>query len=69
MSTPKSVLVSNSRHFQVYVIEDDRAIIMFKEGSQAWEAKEFLLKQPECAEISLEGQTIQGAASKAKHEL
>uniref|UniRef100_A0A914D0C3 LDLR chaperone boca n=1 Tax=Acrobeloides nanus TaxID=290746 RepID=A0A914D0C3_9BILA len=65
----QSNLYNNHIDAQVYVVEDDRALFMFKEGSQAWEARDFLLKQAECAEISLEGQSIKGPGSIQKNEL
>ncbi|KHJ93795.1 hypothetical protein OESDEN_06286 [Oesophagostomum dentatum] len=37
--------------FQTFLIDDDRAIFMFEDGSQAFEAKNFLLKQPQITEI------------------
>lgn len=51
-----------SNHIQAerYLIDDDRAIFMFKEGSQAWAAKEFLLEQDELKDVQLESQTYTG---------
>lgn len=43
-----------------YLVDDDRAIFMFKDGSQAWTAKEFLLEQDELKDVQLESQTYQG---------
>lgn len=43
-----------------YLIDDDRAIFMFKDGSQAWSAKEFLLEQEELKDVQLESQTYTG---------
>jgi len=34
---------------------------MFKDGSQAWEARDFLVKQAECVEVVLEGKTTKGS--------
>lgn len=42
------------------MIDDDRAIFMFKDGSQAWEAKSYLLEQNELKEVQLESQTYPG---------
>lgn len=36
---------------QVFLIDDDRAIFMFNDGSQAFEAKDFLLKQIQVTEV------------------
>lgn len=57
--------------FQLFVIEDNRAIFMFSDGSQAWDAKDFLLKQPQVSEVSLEGRQFEGPAHRhsAKQEL
>ncbi|KAL4713992.1 hypothetical protein ACJJTC_005623 [Scirpophaga incertulas] len=51
-----------SNHIQTerYLIADDRAIFMFKDGSQAWEAKEFLIEQDELKDVQLESQTYTG---------
>ncbi|XP_013186864.1 LDLR chaperone boca [Amyelois transitella] len=51
-----------SNHIQAerYLIDDDRAIFMFKDGSQAWTAKEFLLEQEELKDVQLESQTYTG---------
>lgn len=43
-----------------YLIDDDRAIFMFKDGSQAWTAKEFLIEQDELKDVQLESQTYPG---------
>uniref|UniRef100_A0A914L9A7 LDLR chaperone boca n=1 Tax=Meloidogyne incognita TaxID=6306 RepID=A0A914L9A7_MELIC len=48
---------------QNYVVDDDRILFLFKEGQQAWDARDFLIRQPECKEIQLEGRTIPGPAS------
>ncbi|CAH0715601.1 unnamed protein product, partial [Brenthis ino] len=51
-----------SNHIQVerYLIDDDRAIFMFKDGSQAWIAKDYLLEQNELKNVQLESQTYDG---------
>ena len=43
-----------------YPIEDRRSVFMFREGSQAVDAKKFLLSQPELLHLTLEGQTFKG---------
>lgn len=45
---------------QRYIIEDNKAIFLFDDGSQAYEAKEFLLEQPELKEYSIENQVFHG---------
>lgn len=43
-----------------FVISDDRAIFVFEDGSLAYEAKSYLLDQPELKEYSIDNQTWQG---------
>ncbi|XP_004932103.1 LDLR chaperone boca [Bombyx mandarina] len=59
-----------SNHIQAerYLIDDDRAIFMFKDGSQAWTAKEFLLEQEELKEVQLESQTYPGKKPDIKNK-
>ncbi|VDO05554.1 unnamed protein product, partial [Haemonchus placei] len=45
------MLLNNHIQSQVFLIDDDRAIFMFPDGSQAFEAKDFLLKQIEVTEV------------------
>ncbi|GAB6032054.1 mesoderm development candidate 2 [Chamberlinius hualienensis] len=67
----------NNNHIQVerYLIDDHRAIFMFKDGSQAWDAKNFLVEQEECDEVVIENKTYYGKnsekneTSKNKEEL
>ncbi|CAG7785499.1 unnamed protein product [Allacma fusca] len=56
----QSALRNNHIQAERYVIEDNRAIFMFNDGSQAWDAKEFLLEQEGLLSITLEGQTHNG---------
>jgi len=48
------------------VIEDARAIFLFPDGAQAWDAKSFLMEQDGIAEIQLEGQNYPGKGAKDK---
>ena len=43
-----------------YMIDDSRAIFMFKDGAQAWEAKEFLIEQDRCESVSIENKVYDG---------
>ncbi|XP_074114361.1 LDLR chaperone boca [Cotesia typhae] len=55
-----------------YPIEPKRAVFMFREGSQAVDAKNFLIDQPELEHVTLEGQIYPGkhsAQKKKKTEL
>lgn len=45
------------------MIDDNRAIFMFKDGSQAWEAKDFLIQQERCESVSLENKVYPGKGS------
>lgn len=59
-------LYNNHVQAERFVIEDDRVMFMFRDGAQAWEAKEFLLDQERCEEVQLEQQTFHGKHSKNK---
>jgi hypothetical protein len=41
-------------------VSDDRAIFLFKDGSQAWDAKEFLIEQERCKEVVIENKSYYG---------
>ncbi|OQV24435.1 putative LDLR chaperone boca [Hypsibius exemplaris] len=45
---------------QRFVVDDKRAIFMFKDGSQAWEAKDFLVDQERCKEVTIESKSYPG---------
>uniref|UniRef100_A0A8R1HRC0 LDLR chaperone MESD n=1 Tax=Caenorhabditis japonica TaxID=281687 RepID=A0A8R1HRC0_CAEJA len=62
----QSQLYNNHVDLQVFVIDDNRAIFMFKDGEQAFEAKKFLLKQEYVSEVTIEGQSFDGPAKKLK---
>lgn len=51
------------RFIRRYMIDDNRAIFMFKDGSQSWEAKDFLLQQERCESVSLENKVFPGKGS------
>lgn len=59
---------NNHINANVYVIEDNRAIFLFNEGSQSFEARDYILQQKECVEVVLEGKISKGLAS-GKSEL
>lgn len=60
-----------NKQFQTYTIADDRAIFLFTDGAQAWVGKDFLLKQPQVTDVTLEGRKFPGLAAKpeGKEEL
>lgn len=43
-----------------YLIADDRAIFMFRDGAQAWDAKDFLIEQERCQEVTIENKQYPG---------
>ncbi|XP_058464507.1 LDLR chaperone boca [Malaya genurostris] len=55
-----------NNHIQAerYLIDDNRAIFMFKEGSQAWEAKDFLVEQERCLQVTIENKDYKGKHNK-----
>src|SRR6218665_2435576 len=55
-------LQNNHLHSNRFLIENDRAIFMFDDGDHAWDAKDFFIKQPECIEVTIEGQSYYGPA-------
>lgn len=59
-----------SNHIQVerYLVDDDRAIFMFKDGAQAWTAKEFLVEQEELKDVQLDSQTYSGKKPDEKNK-
>ncbi|KAG5897810.1 hypothetical protein JTB14_011810 [Gonioctena quinquepunctata] len=61
-----------NNHIQAerYLVDDDRAIFLFKDGAQAWTAKEYLTDQPECESITIESKVYEGKYfQKANEEL
>ncbi|KAI5644296.1 chaperone for wingless signaling and trafficking of LDL receptor domain-containing protein [Phthorimaea operculella] len=59
-----------SNHIQAerYLVDDDRAIFLMKDGSRAWEAKEFLIEQDELKDVQLEGQTYPGNKADVRNQ-
>ncbi|GFN82615.1 LDLR chaperone MESD [Plakobranchus ocellatus] len=53
---------------QRYVVGSDRVLFMLKDGSKAWEVKDFLVKQERCSEVTIEGQNFPGAAAAKEKE-
>lgn len=51
-----------------FVVGEDRAIFMFKDGSHAWEAKDFLIQQDRCKDVTIENKVYDGKG-KTKDEL
>ena len=63
-------LFNNHIEIQRYVIDEARAIFMFNDGSKAYDALEYLLKQDRCAEVTIDGKAYpgKGAGSKKNDE-
>lgn len=59
----QSSLRNNHIIAERYMIGDNRTIFMFKDGSQAWEAKEFLINQPFCDSVMIENKPYYGKYS------
>jgi len=53
-------LRNNHVRVERFIIEDDRAMFVFEDGSQAYEYKDFLLSQPELSEYVIDGQSFHG---------
>lgn len=43
-----------------YMVDDNRAIFMFKDGSLAWDAKDYLVKQERCESVTIENKVYDG---------
>ena len=46
-----------------FMVDDNRAIFMFRDGSQAWEAKNFLVEQDRCESVTIENKVYPGTKS------
>lgn len=60
-----------NNHIQAerYMIDTNRAIFMFKDGAQAWQAKDFLVEQERCESVTLENKVYEGMhSSKATND-
>ncbi|KAI4489580.1 hypothetical protein M0802_011017 [Mischocyttarus mexicanus] len=53
----QSSLQNNHIIAERYSIDPKRSVFLFREGSQAVDAKNYLLEQPELSHVTLEGQT------------
>ncbi|KAF4517930.1 hypothetical protein B566_EDAN005296 [Ephemera danica] len=67
----QSSLWNNHIQAERYLIDDTRAIFMFKDGAQAWDAKDFLVKQEGMQDAVIENKSYPGdhaKPSEAKEE-
>ncbi|XP_001606770.1 LDLR chaperone boca isoform X2 [Nasonia vitripennis] len=67
----QSSLQNNHIIAERYPIDQKRAIFMFRDGAQAVDAKNYLIEQPECSHVTLEGQNYVGkhASKEVKDKL
>lgn len=47
-----------------FVVGSNRVIFMLRDGSVAWEIKDFLVSQERCVDVTVEGQVFPGKAAK-----
>merc|ERR1712244_181118 len=47
-------------HGERFLVEDRRVMFSFKDGSYAWEAKDFLIEQERVEDVQLEGKAYKG---------
>jgi len=52
-------------HCDRYPLDDNRYIFMFKDGAVAWEAKDFLIEQDKCLEVTIEQKVYHGKHTEA----
>nr|XP_018902354.1 PREDICTED: LDLR chaperone boca [Bemisia tabaci] len=59
-----------NNHIQTerYPVADNRVILMFKDGSLAWDAKDFLIEQERCLEVTIENKSYPGKYSAVEPE-
>lgn len=46
-----------------YVVGNNRVLFVLKDGGQAWEIKDFLVRQDRCEVVTIEGKDYPGKAS------
>lgn len=56
----QSSLQNNHIIAERFIIDDDRAIFMFKDGAQAYDAKDFLVQQDRCDHVMIDNQKFPG---------
>ncbi|XP_031570720.1 LDLR chaperone boca-like [Actinia tenebrosa] len=61
----------HNAHLQVerYIVADDRALFLLKDGSIAWDVKDFIITQPECKMVEFENQKFPGVGGKPSDTL
>ena len=48
------------------MVDDNRAIFIFRDGSQAWDAKNLLIEQERCLSVTIENKVYPGVRSETK---
>lgn len=59
----QSSLYNGNLDITRYMISDNRAIFMLKDGSRAWEVKDFLINQDRCELVTIENKDYPGKGS------
>nr|CAH0100240.1 unnamed protein product [Daphnia galeata] len=62
----QSALWNNHIQAERFMVDDNRAIFMFRDGSQAWEAKNFLVDQERCFSVTIENKVYPGKGNSEK---
>ncbi|XP_032786183.1 LDLR chaperone boca [Daphnia magna] len=62
----QSALWNNHIQAERFMVDDNRAIFMFRDGSQAWEAKNFLIDQDRCFSVTIENKVYPGKGNSDK---
>ncbi|KAG9341338.1 hypothetical protein JZ751_019442 [Albula glossodonta] len=55
-------------HTSLFVVGSNRVVFMLRDGSFAWEIKDFLVAQDRCADVMVEGQVYPGKAVTEKND-
>jgi len=56
----QTALHNNHIQAERYPVDDHRAIFMFKDGSQAWDAKDFLVKEEKVQDCTIDNKVYHG---------
>jgi hypothetical protein len=63
------LIISTYIFYFRYVVADDRVLFLLKDGSIAWDVKDFIITQPECKMVEFENQKFPGAGEKPSDTL
>lgn len=61
---PKKNVLNRNLCSPRFVVGSNRVIFMLRDGSMAWEVKDFLVSQKRCKDVTVEGQVFPGKAAK-----